>query len=128
MDMQNCWFFICCLCGALESLSKCSQLSLFHRYDFGRWSSELAELEVYRNLLNWFHFLILKGGLLVILIHSGFVNWCLLRTYILLLLLVYAWFWICVRWHVCLYFLYDFSKFLKFFLYHLKIYSYMFDL
>ena len=37
-----------------------ASLSLFYRYYFGRCSSELA--------LNWFHFLFLEGGLLVILI------------------------------------------------------------
>ena len=52
------------LAASLEPLAHCrnvASLILFYRYYFGRCSSEL-------NWLNWFHFLILKGGLLVILI------------------------------------------------------------
>ena len=50
------------LAASLEPLAysqNVASLSLFYRYYFGRCSSELAQL---------FHFLILKGGLLVILI------------------------------------------------------------
>ena len=54
--MQDCWCFTCCLCRSLGWLSQCS---LFCRYYFGRCSSELAQLV---------HFLILEGGLLLILI------------------------------------------------------------
>ena len=43
--MQDCWSFLCCLSLTLGSLLKCSQLkSLFYKYQFGRCSSELAEL------------------------------------------------------------------------------------
>ena len=49
----HCWSFTCCLSWTLGSLSKYSQLKpfLFHL-----------------NWLNWFHFLILEGGLMIILI------------------------------------------------------------
>ena len=50
------------LAASLEPLAhrrNVAILSLFYRYHFGRCSSEL---------LNWFHFLFLEGGLLVILI------------------------------------------------------------
>ena len=51
------------LAASLEPLARrgnVASLSLFYRYYFGRCSSD--------NWLNWFHFLILEGGLLVILI------------------------------------------------------------
>ena len=35
---------------------------------------------------------------------SGFDNWSTLRSYVHLLLLAYAWFWTCVRWHLTLVF------------------------
>ena len=41
--MQNFWFFTWCLFWTLGS-SKCSSLNLFHRYYFGRYWSELAQL------------------------------------------------------------------------------------
>ena len=43
-DMQDCWPFTCCLSRTLGSLLKCSNLSIFCRYYFGRCSSELAQL------------------------------------------------------------------------------------
>ena len=42
--MWDCWSFTCCLSGTLGSLSKFSQLSLFCRYYFGRYSSEQTQL------------------------------------------------------------------------------------
>ena len=71
------------LAVSLEPLAHCrnvASLSLFYRYYFGRCSSELVQLvplpfsigitlvDVLQNWLNWFHFLFLEGGLLVILI------------------------------------------------------------
>ena len=50
------------LSASLEPLAHCrngASLSLFYRYYFG---------DVHLNWLNWFHFLILEGGLLIILI------------------------------------------------------------
>ena len=58
-NMQNCWSFTCCFSKTLGSSSKCGHLNLFYRYYFGN---------VLQNWLNWFHFLFLEGGLLVILI------------------------------------------------------------
>ena len=51
------------LAASLEPLAhrrNVASLSLFHRFYFG---------DTHLNWLNWFHFLILEGGLLVILIH-----------------------------------------------------------
>ena len=51
------------LAGSLEPLAhrqNVTSLSLFYRYYFGRYALQ--------NWLNWFHFLFLEGGLLVILI------------------------------------------------------------
>ena len=51
------------LAASLEPLAhrrNVASLSLFHRFYFG---------DIHLNWLNWFHFLILEGGLLVILIH-----------------------------------------------------------
>ena len=45
---------------------------------------------------------------------SGFNNWHMSRTYARLLLMAYAWFWTCVRWHLRSFFPYDFLKFSKF--------------
>ena len=61
-----------------------------------------------------------------------FDNWCTSCMYVCLLLLAYAWFWTCVRWHICSFFLYDFFKFFKICLvlitlYCLKTYCYKFD-
>ena len=52
------------LAASLEPLvhhQNVASLSIFYGYYFGRYSS---------NFFNWFHFLILEGGLLVILIDS----------------------------------------------------------
>ena len=50
---------------------------------------------------------------------AGFDNWHMSCTCVHLLLLMYTWFWTCIRWHVCSFFLYDFLKvfqiFFKFF-------------
>ena len=51
------------LAASLEPLAHCqnvASLSLFYRYCFG--------IDVLQNWLNWFHFLFLQGGLLIILI------------------------------------------------------------
>ena len=42
--MLGCWSFTCYLSWALGSLTKCSQLSLFYRYYFGKCSYKLAQL------------------------------------------------------------------------------------
>ena len=42
---------------------------------------------------------------------SGFDSWRTSRTYVRLLLLAYALFWTCVRWHVRSFFPYDFQNF-----------------
>ena len=65
--------------------------------------------------------------------HAGFDNSRTSRTYVRLILLAYAWFCTCVRWHVHSFFPYDFVKFLQFFLvliilYCLNAYCYIFDL
>ena len=59
--MQDCWSFTCCHCVIVEIQSSLVLFSLFsfYRYCFGRCSTEC---------LNWFYFLILGTGLLVILI------------------------------------------------------------
>ena len=43
-DMQDCWSFTCFLSWTLGSSRNVASLSLFYRYDFGRCSSELAQL------------------------------------------------------------------------------------
>ena len=54
MDMKDCWFFVCYLSWTLGPESKCSQL----RYFIG-----ITLVDAHLNWLNWFHFLILEGGL-----------------------------------------------------------------
>ena len=65
--------------------------------------------------------------------NAGFDNSGTWRTYVCLLLLAYAWFWTCVRWHVRSFFSLWFFKVFKIFLvliilYCLKTYCYIFDL
>ena len=47
---------------------------------------------------------------------TGFNNWCMLHTFVHLLLLVYAWFWTCVCWDIRSFFLLWFFKVFKIFL------------
>ena len=58
LHMQNCWPFTCCLSWTLGSSLKCSRLKS---------SVGITFVDVHMNWLNWFHFVILEGGLLVIL-------------------------------------------------------------
>ena len=58
LHMQNCWPFTCCFSWTLGSLLKYSQLKS---------SVGITFVDVHMNWLNWFHFVILEGGLLVIL-------------------------------------------------------------
>ena len=58
-NMQGCWSFTCCLSRTLGSSLKCSQLES---------SVGITFVDVYLNQLKWFHFLILKGGIFIILI------------------------------------------------------------
>ena len=57
MNMQDCWSFTCCLSCSLGSSLKCSQV----------FSMAITLVEVHLNWLNWFHFLIPEGDLLIIL-------------------------------------------------------------
>ena len=58
-NMQDCWSFTCCFSQTLGSSSKCGQLKS---------SIGITLVDVLQNWFNWFHFLFLKGGRLVILI------------------------------------------------------------
>ena len=58
LHMQNCWPFTCCLSWTLGSSLKCSRLKS---------SVGITFVGVHMNWPNWFHFVILEGGLLVIL-------------------------------------------------------------
>ena len=58
LHMQNCWPFTRCFSWTLGSSWKCSQL---------RSSVGINFEDVHMNWLNWFHFVILEGGLLVTL-------------------------------------------------------------
>ena len=60
--MQECWSFTCCLSCTLGSSSKCSQLKPFLYIG-------IKLVDVHLNWFNWLHFLILEGGLLIILIN-----------------------------------------------------------
>ena len=42
-NMQDCWSFTCYFSGTLGSSSKFGQLKPFHRYYFGRCTSEVAQ-------------------------------------------------------------------------------------
>ena len=71
--MQECWFFTCCLSCTLGSSSKCSQFKPFLYIG-------IKLVDVHLNWFNWLHFLILEGGLLIILINcmifvSPFLDW-----------------------------------------------------
>ena len=57
-DMQDFWSFTCCFSWTLGSSSKCDQLRSF--------SIGITLVDVLQNWLNWFYFLFLEGGLLVI--------------------------------------------------------------
>ena len=59
MDMQDCCSFTCCLSWTLGSLLKCCQLKT---------SIGISLVDAHLSWLNWFHFLILEEGQLVILI------------------------------------------------------------
>ena len=54
----NCWSFTYCFTWTLAHHWNVASLSLFYRY----------LVDVLQNWLNWFHFLFLRGGLLIILI------------------------------------------------------------
>ena len=56
INMQDCWSFMCYFSWTLGSSLKCGQLRSF------------LYVDVLHKWLNWFHFLFLEGGLLVILI------------------------------------------------------------
>ena len=58
--VERCWSFTYCFSWTLGSSSNCSQLKSFLQV--------LLLVDVYLNWLNWFHFLILEGGQLVILL------------------------------------------------------------
>ena len=57
--MRDCWSLTSCFSWTLGSLSKCGQLKS---------SIGITLIDVLQNWLNWFHFLFLEGGLLIILI------------------------------------------------------------
>ena len=67
-----------------------------------------------------------------IYVSTGFDNWRTSRTYVRLILLAYAWYLTCVRWHVRSFFSYNFLKFseILWFLFCtvLKTSCYIFDL
>ena len=56
-NLQDCWSFTCCFSWTLDSPSKCGQLKS---------SIGIALVDNFQNWLNWFHFLFLAGGLLVV--------------------------------------------------------------
>ena len=60
MDIQDCRSFTFYLSLNLGSSSKCSEFKVF--------SVGITLIDVHLNWLNWSHFLIFVGGLLVILI------------------------------------------------------------
>ena len=59
MNMQGSWSFTCCFTWTLGSSLKCGQ-PVF--------SIGIILVDVLQNCLSWFHFLLLEGGLLIILI------------------------------------------------------------
>ena len=62
MDVLDCWPFTCCLPWIISSLTECSQLRLIY--------IDITLVDGHLNWLNWFHFLFLVGGLLIVLIDS----------------------------------------------------------
>ena len=64
-NMQDCWSFTCSFSWTLGSSSKFGQLKSFLQVF-------IPLVDVLQNWLNWFHFLFLVGGLLVILIIAWF--------------------------------------------------------
>ena len=69
LQKWTCRSFTCCLPWSFGSSLKCSQLKSFLYIG-------ITLVDVYLNWLNWFHVLILGGGLLVILID------CMMDVYV----------------------------------------------
>ena len=57
----------CCFSWTIGSLSKCVQLRFFQLKFFFNFFYRYYLVDVLQNCLDWFHFLFLEGGLLVIL-------------------------------------------------------------